>query len=101
MKRSFTGLIAGLLLAAVVPAAQADTSVATKPGKVIAATAEEGTAPATYDVFIDGVTGYAFIKTPAGWKFIRNLKEGEPVTAAASSAAAPKAVGLIAGSGLK
>jgi hypothetical protein len=99
MKSALTGVIAGLLVAAAVPAAVADSSVSTKPGKARVAATEDVAAPATYDVFIDGVTGYAFIRTPSGWKFIRSLKEDGPVAGAALPEGVGKAASLIAANG--
>lgn len=29
---------------------------------------------ATYDVFIDGRTGFAFVRTPRGWTFVRDIR---------------------------
>lgn len=59
---------------ALAPAAWATDAQAVERKQAVA-TQEEAAVPASYDVFIDGVTGYAFVKTPAGWKFIRNLRE--------------------------
>lgn len=68
--------LAGLLVA---PAGfgQELQPVQEEPAAVAAApapTREEDQAPATYDVFIDGVSGYAFVRTPKGWTFVRDLK---------------------------
>jgi len=38
-----------------------------------AATLEDAPAPASYDIYIDGLTGYTFVRTPAGWKFVHSL----------------------------
>lgn len=71
-----------------VPAAWATDAQAVER-KQSAAALEEAASPATYDVFIDGVTGYAFVKTPKGWKFIRNLREdAAPKTGVVEEAAA-------------
>ena len=59
---------------ALAPAAWATDVQAVEPKQVVAAQ-EVAATPASYDVFIDGVTGYAFVKTPYGWKFIRSLRE--------------------------
>jgi len=34
----------------------------------------QDTTIATFDVFIDGRTGYAFVRTPRGWVFVRDLR---------------------------
>jgi hypothetical protein len=66
----------------------APTAQATELGPAKApqkATGNDDPGPAaTYDVFIDGVTGYAFVKTPFGWKFVRDLR-AEPKTEPAVS----------------
>lgn len=68
---------------AIAPAAWATDSEAAGR-KDLPVTQAEPAAPATYDVFIDGVTGYAFVKTPYGWKFVRSLRD-EPAAPAAGT----------------
>lgn len=35
--------------------------------------------PGSFDVYIDPPTGYAFVNTPAGWKFTGRVPAGAPV----------------------
>lgn len=72
MNRYTIALIVGLLAASGSNIANAETPPVQEPR---ADAATEPALAATYDVYIDGPTGYAFIKTPKGWKFIRNIKE--------------------------
>jgi hypothetical protein len=49
-----------LALACALPAAHAEEGMSTVPTK-------------DWDVYVDLPTGFAFVKTPLGWKFVRQL----------------------------
>ncbi len=75
---SLVAVLASLSLpvaaAPAVPAALADTIIYAAPVR-IASTSADLEPASTFDVFIDGKTGFAFVRTPNGWKFVRSLKD--------------------------
>jgi hypothetical protein len=72
MKKPLTWILGlSLILASAAQAGDFGTAKAQPKG----AEDDDPAPAATYDVFIDGVTGYAFVKTPYGWKFVKNLRE--------------------------
>ena len=54
-----TAATLGLLLAVAVPAAQAQSFVQVRD----------------WDVYVDLPTGFAYVKTPIGWRFVRQLDD--------------------------
>ena len=57
-----------------VPQALAGKLIYAVPARISAAPATLEQGSATYDVFIDGRTGYAFVRTPRGWTLIRDIR---------------------------
>jgi hypothetical protein len=47
------------------------------PTGALADAAERAYEPKDYLVFIDRPTGFAFIRTPQGWKFVRKIESAE------------------------
>jgi ABC-type transport system substrate-binding protein len=64
-----------------VPSALAGKLIYAVPARISAAPATVEPGSATYDVFIDGRTGYAFVRAPRGWTFIRDIRGDAPATA--------------------
>lgn len=50
-----------------------------------AATDRKGGQPEDYKVFIDVPTGYAFVKTPTRWVFVRKVESGRVAETSATS----------------
>lgn len=89
MKYAFTWILSlSLLLASAAQATELGAPRANgtgvTPASQRAAENDDPAPDAAYDVFIDDVTGYAFVKTPFGWKFVRNLR-AEPAAEPALS----------------
>lgn len=60
------------------PAALDGKLIYAAPARVSGAPASFEADTATYDVFIDGRTGFAFVRTPRGWTFIRDIRRDAP-----------------------
>jgi len=46
--------------------------------------------PGSFDVYIDQPTGFAFVNTPAGWKFTRQVQDESPAVAGKTPAPVAK-----------
>lgn len=79
-----SAVISTLSLSFLLATAAQATELGTPKAPQKAVEADDPAPAATYDVFIDGVTGYAFVKTPFGWKFVKDLR-AEPATEKAVS----------------
>lgn len=74
--KSFVALsMAGLLVAASAAAGAADTGLENYGRRVTSTDAVAKSRAGSFDVYIDGPTGYAFVNTPGGWKFTRRVSE--------------------------
>ena len=57
--------------------------------RVVSTDAVAKSRPGSFDVFIDSQTGYAFVNTPKGWKFVRKVPDQSAVVRQVESPAKP------------
>lgn len=72
---------AALLSASFGPQAAAADDTTTYGKHLTSADAVAKSRPGSFDVYIDKPTGFAFVNTPAGWKFTRQVQDDSPTVA--------------------
>lgn len=78
--------LAGVFFAGSLAAGAADPGFENYGKRLTSPDAVAKSHPGSFEVYIDGPTGYAFVNTPKGWKFIRKVSEPNRV----ASMSAPK-----------
>jgi len=77
IRNSSLGLAAALSVAALANAAAASQAPANSQTAMVRSDAPVAPRQPDFSVYVDRETGFAFIKTPVGWKFVRKIESAK------------------------